>query len=115
MSKEKSIKRFTEIIANMDGELKKLQAENEKMWHENRALIKKNELIVKSSSTGILTGIVGSIYIQDRLLELEAENKKLRECVEFYIANPDNEIWGLYESDYGNKARKCLKELEEGE
>ena len=31
MNKEKSIKRFTEIIANMDGELKKVQAENKKL------------------------------------------------------------------------------------
>lgn len=36
MNKEESIKRFTEIIANMDRELKKLQAENKKLREDLR-------------------------------------------------------------------------------
>lgn len=87
--------------------IKKLQAENKKMWHENRALIKKNELIVKSSSTGILTGIVGSIYIQDRLLELEAEKDKL--------VNVMTNIQWETTGHVSDVARRCLKELKGGE
>ena len=57
--------------------------------------------------------------------KLQAENKKLRECVEFYAEGTfidpisdmsdddeliDNEAWKS-----GKRARQCLKELEGGE
>jgi len=45
--------------------------------------------------------------------KLQAENKKLRECVEFYANNFNYSINGKINIlDGGKQARQCLKELE---
>ena len=51
---------------------------------------------------------------QQKIEKLEAENKKLRDCVEFYTnATYDPNLFRVneFQLDHGKRARKCLKEL----
>ena len=79
-------------IVALTVELNLLRIEKKELVAEVMDYKKKTELIEQSSRSGILTGVVGSEYIQDRLLELELKlsqsverEKKLRECVEYYM------------------------------
>jgi len=63
--------------------------------------------------------------IQSEIKKLQAENKKLRESVEFYASNKSYDRTGVvvdlmadgegnpeWFQDMGQRARQCLKELE---
>lgn len=51
------------------------------------------------------------VLLEDDYLKLEQENKKLRECVEFY-AGPDCGMTGQSIIKDGERARQTLKELD---
>jgi len=55
--------------------------------------------------------------LEERIVNLEAENPRLRECLEWYA---DKTHWTIdwvegSHGDYGNRAREALKELESDE
>ena len=64
--------------------------------------------------------LIGQLEIVDKMvistneyaIKLSKQNKKLKECVEFY-ADTDNWRDSWVEGDRGKKARECLEKVDE--